>query len=315
MASSSQEASMGVDWFVNQNSILWERIRGYERKLNDLNQTKKDLQQQYFIDEKKLDNQKKDNYELEQQYNTLAKDSRNKSEQSKNLSQLFLLLQDTHTRLKQTSSRIQMFIRSIPLENQEQQIQDNVLLVQRKVLPNSKQQEEYQQQIREQPGTMNNCQNKWVEKIIGQQKLNMKEGNGKVKHHIAISSPMLMPAPAPATQNAITDSQQQQQLNTAQLITNPNLKRKHSSIMSGRKEAEPSKFVKSNQVIAPSIEKRNSRIRPFSSPVLSQDKSSSKEKMEYNNKDTCRSVDASYSKDSSDGADNEEEDDDDCLVF
>ena len=67
---------MGVDWFVNQNSILWERIRGYERKLNDLNQTKKDLQQQYFIDEKKLDKHKKDNDELEQQCNTLAKDSR-----------------------------------------------------------------------------------------------------------------------------------------------------------------------------------------------------------------------------------------------
>ncbi|OEU08019.1 hypothetical protein FRACYDRAFT_250239 [Fragilariopsis cylindrus CCMP1102] len=236
-SSSSKEASMGVDWFVNQNSILWERIRGYERKINVLNQTKKDLQQQYCIDEKKLDNQKKDNYELEQQYNTLAKDSRNKSEQSKNLSQLFLLLQDTHTRLKQTSSRIQMFIRSIPLENQEQQIQGNVLVVQSKLSPNSKQQEEYQQPIsllhlREPPGTMNNCQNKWVEKITSQQKLNMKKGNGKMKDHIAISSPMLVPPPASATQNAITDSQQQLQLNTAQLITNQNLKRKHSSIMS-----------------------------------------------------------------------------------
>ena len=208
-----------------------------------------------------------------------------------------------------------MFIRSIPLENQGQQIQDNVLVVQRKLSPNSKQQEEYQQQIREQPGTMKNCQNKWVEKIEGQQKLNMKEGNGKVKHHIAISSPMLMPAPAPATQNARTDSQQQQLVNRTQLITNPNPKRKHSSVMSGKKEEQSSKFVKSNQVIAPSIEKRNSRIRPFSSPVLSQDKSSSKEKMEYNNQDTCRSVDASYSKDICDDEDNDDDDDDDCLVF
>jgi hypothetical protein len=42
--SSSQEASL-VDMFVNQNSILWKRIEGYERRCYDLNQTKKDLQE------------------------------------------------------------------------------------------------------------------------------------------------------------------------------------------------------------------------------------------------------------------------------
>jgi len=215
---SSSHKKLRIDMFVNQNSILWNRIEGYERTCNELNQKKNDLQERNCINGKEIDDYQASNYVLEQEYNTLAKDSQNKSVQSKSLSQQFLSLQDLNTKLKETSSQAQMFIRSITLKKQDQQFEliNNSSVIQNESLPNSKLQEEYQQQmsleqLQKQQGTMTNDYQKWVKKVTSQKKQNMKKVNDKRNNHTSISSPMLAPDPASTTQYARTVSQQQQQ--------------------------------------------------------------------------------------------------------
>jgi hypothetical protein len=89
-------------------------------------------------------------------------------------------------------------------------------VIQNESLPNSKLQEEYQQQmsleqLQKQQGTMTNDYQKWVKKVTSQKKQNMKKVNDKRNNHTSISSPMLAPDPASTTQYARTVSQQQQQ--------------------------------------------------------------------------------------------------------
>jgi hypothetical protein len=116
--SSSREALM-IDMFANQNAILLKHMKGYEMKINELNNEKR----LNDTDSNCNSNNKQKYAELEQQCKTLMKDSQKQSERTKRLSSQLVLLQYMNSKLEATLDQAGTSIIYIHERNQKRQLE------------------------------------------------------------------------------------------------------------------------------------------------------------------------------------------------
>jgi virulence-associated protein VapD len=310
MASSSREALM-VEMFGNQNTILWKRIDRFEQTINELTQTKQFLHAHNSIHKKRLDNCREQYHELEQQYYiTLTKDSQNKSERSKSLSDELALLQDINSKLEKAGSSIN------ENKNQQQKLEakDNRLLLNINYnisnskqqmmninysISNSKQQKASEQQnvnpiqFQNQQGTLH-LHDSDVTKVDCTSHMKKKAyiitSNTKPNTNQTFISKT---SPLPTTVSNESEASPSTKQNTK-----IDLKRKHTNI---KKESEQQSSKYSKSTLVRVVE------------AISQDKLDDSTEKTYKNNNNNNNEIWSNDGDSKDTNDND--DDDDCLVF